>query len=106
MLRSAISAFTRVFRRAMSSRRGALLIRGPWLRQWVPALRRIVKNAAPRPGHEQNVLPLLDRRFPVSFYMICVMPYRTGVCMTDHAVHDAFDGGGARRLGAVSCGGR
>jgi hypothetical protein len=30
----------------------ALLIRGPWLQVWVPDLRRSVKNAAPRPGHE------------------------------------------------------
>src|SRR4030081_3589139 len=35
-------------RSAPRLRRGALLIRGPW----VPALRCIVKNAAPRPGHE------------------------------------------------------
>jgi hypothetical protein len=30
-------------------RSDALLIRGPSM--WVPVLRRIVKNAAPRPGH-------------------------------------------------------
>src|SRR6202051_4168392 len=35
-------------------RRGALLIRGPSLcaSTWLPALRSIVKNAAPRPGHD------------------------------------------------------
>jgi hypothetical protein len=34
---------------------GALLIRGPCsaLREWVPALRSSVKDAAPRPGHEE-----------------------------------------------------
>jgi len=36
---------------------GALLIRGP---SWVPALRCIVKNAAPRPGHETNCFPLSE----------------------------------------------
>jgi hypothetical protein len=33
----------------------ALLIRGP---KWVPALRCIVKNAAPRPGHETRCFTL------------------------------------------------
>ena len=37
-----------------AARSGALLIRGPsyLVQEWVPALRCIVKNAAPRPGHE------------------------------------------------------
>jgi hypothetical protein len=50
MLRSAISAFTRVF----DTLCGALLIRGPWfaVKVWVPDLRSGVKDAAPRPGHE------------------------------------------------------
>src|ERR1700676_2048433 len=62
MLRSAKSAFTRVFDapsarlRASSTRYGgALLIRGPSLPRrylWVPALRSSANRAAPRPGHE------------------------------------------------------
>ena len=34
---------------------GALLILGPCspIREWVPALRSSVKDAAPRPGHEE-----------------------------------------------------
>ena len=37
-----------------AARSGALLIRGPCLNEqvWVPALRRSVKDAAPRPAHE------------------------------------------------------
>jgi hypothetical protein len=54
MLRSATSAFTRVFDALWPLRRGALLIRGrngtPVLGT-VPALRSGMKNAAPRPGH-------------------------------------------------------
>jgi hypothetical protein len=42
----------RMLRSAPLLRRGALLIRGPW----VPALRSSVKNAAPRPGHEARCL--------------------------------------------------
>jgi hypothetical protein len=53
MLHSAISAFTRVFGR-YGLRRGALLIRGAscTMEVWVPALRRSVKHAVPRPGHD------------------------------------------------------
>src|SRR5579872_6843307 len=54
--------------------RGALLIRGPSvaLDHWVPALRRTVKKAAPRPGHGADGSParllhrLLQPHFPRS----------------------------------------
>jgi hypothetical protein len=36
----------------------ALLIRGPYIAWWVPALRSSVKDAAPRPGHEALVASL------------------------------------------------
>jgi hypothetical protein len=65
MLRNAISAFTRVFD-------------APWLaawcaadpgsvlrQEWVPALRRIVKNAAQRPGRE-TFQPSRSRRIALS----------------------------------------
>jgi hypothetical protein len=42
----------RMLRSASLLRRGALLIRGPW----VPALRCIARCAAPRPGHERTEL--------------------------------------------------
>src|ERR1700682_1150170 len=51
MLRSAISAFTRVFDARCLWRRGALLIRAHHALRWVPAPRSSVKDAAPRPGH-------------------------------------------------------
>ena len=46
----------RMLRNAPRLRRGALLIRGPSSisHAWVPALRSSVKNAAPRPGHEDH----------------------------------------------------
>src|SRR5581483_1419069 len=51
--------------------RGALLIRGPNVApdHWVPALRRTVKNAAPRPGHGAggSAPRLLHRRFQTHF---------------------------------------
>ncbi len=41
-----------------AARSGALLIRGPVLdAPWIPALRCIVKNAAPRPGHDRGPGP-------------------------------------------------
>ena len=49
----------RMLRNAPRLRRGALLIRGPWVRYaaaWVPALQCSAKGAAPRPGHESSVL--------------------------------------------------
>jgi hypothetical protein len=54
MLRSAMSAFTRVFDALWfaawcAADPGSIRL----CRDWVPALRCIVKNAAPRPGHEQ-----------------------------------------------------
>jgi hypothetical protein len=48
-----------MLRSAPHLRRGALLIRGsivPVDLLWVPALRSSAKGAAPRPGHEQNLL--------------------------------------------------
>ncbi len=56
MLRSAISAFTRVFD-ALCLAAWCAADPGPILHSaspWVPALRCIVKNAAPRPGHEMT----------------------------------------------------
>jgi len=50
-----------MLRSAPHLRRGALLIRGPSCRShcvWVPALLSSAKNAAPRPGHEWNLLSL------------------------------------------------
>jgi hypothetical protein len=37
----------------------------PLALRWVPALRSSVKNAAPRPGHERNLLPLPCGDLPV-----------------------------------------
>jgi hypothetical protein len=56
MLRSAISAFTRVSTRYVL-RRGALLIRGPWHKEGVgPGSAEQRKSAAPRPGHESGLI--------------------------------------------------
>jgi len=48
MLRSATSVFTRVFNALWRCAADP----GPFSSTWFPALRRSVKNAAPRPGHE------------------------------------------------------
>ena len=60
MLRSAISAFTRVFDALFlaawcAADPGPIL---PSASPSVPALRSSVKNAAPRPGHEMTALQL------------------------------------------------
>jgi hypothetical protein len=52
MLRSAMSVLTRVFTRRGVARTDPGSIHSSLA--WVPVLRRIVKNAAPRPGHESN----------------------------------------------------
>jgi hypothetical protein len=49
----------RMLRNALLLRRGALLIRGPCSTR-VPALRCIVKNAAPRPGHVFAALAMTE----------------------------------------------
>src|SRR6266851_2741137 len=52
-----------MLRSAPPLRRGALLIRGPSsVAIWVPALRSSAKRAAPRPGHEDALLPHPLRR--------------------------------------------
>jgi hypothetical protein len=58
MLRSAISAFTRVFD-ALCLRRDGLLAGayGCATKVWVPALRSSAKGAAPRPGHNRLCTP-------------------------------------------------
>jgi hypothetical protein len=52
--------------------RGALLIRGPPRRRhiWVPALRSSVKNAAPRPGHEWDMLSPSFGRAPTGRFVV------------------------------------
>src|SRR5882724_8960335 len=57
MLRSATGAFTRVFDglwRCAADPGSIMYSASPW----VPALRCIVKNAAPRPGHETHCFKL------------------------------------------------
>jgi hypothetical protein len=60
-----------MLRSAPHLRRGALLIRGPPLpvSMWVPALRSSVKDAAPRPGHERNLLSPQSSDLPVGQFV-------------------------------------
>src|SRR5713226_3395246 len=72
MLRSAISAFTRVFDALCLGRLGALqsgVHRTPWALLWVPALRSSAKGAAPRPGHERNLLSAPCGDLPVGLFV-------------------------------------
>jgi len=80
MLRSAISAFTRVFDaplarlRASSTRYGGVVRCNPGASvpldpSWVPALRSSVKHAAPRPGHERNLLSPQSSDLPVGRFV-------------------------------------